>query len=166
MVNIRKANPEDALAISIVNVYTWKTQYSGLIPEEVIDDRVASVEQMAQKNKNRIIEDRNYIVAEIDGTVVGFTRYAKSTYKDYENAGEIYALYLLKGFNGKGLGRKLFEAARDELKKSGYNQMIIKCLKGNPTLDFYKYMGGEVIGEDKMIMDNAVLEEDVLVYSI
>ena len=44
--------------------------------------------------------------------------------------------------------------------------MIIKCLKGNPTLDFYKYMGGEVIGEDKMIMDNAVLEEDVLVYNI
>lgn len=166
MVNIRTAKPEDALQIAIVNVYTWKTQYSGLMPEEVIDDRVASVEQMAAKNRQRIIDDANYIVAEVDGTIVGFTRFAKSTYKDYEDAGEIYALYLLKGFNGKGLGRKLFEAARDELKKSGYNKMIIKCLKGNPTLDFYKYMGGQVIGEDKMIMDNAVLEEDVLVYDI
>lgn len=166
MVNIRTATPEDALQIAIVNVYTWKTQYSGLMPEEVIDDRVASVEQMAAKNRQRIIDDANYIVAEVDGTIVGFTRFAKSTYKDYEDAGEIYALYLLKGFNGKGLGRKLFEAARDELKKSGYNKMIIKCLKGNPTLDFYKYMGGQVIGEDKMIMDNAVLEEDVLVYDI
>lgn len=166
MVNIRMAKPEDALQIAIVNVYTWKTQYSGLMPEEVIDDRVASVEQMAAKNRQRIIDDANYIVAEVDGTIVGFTRFAKSTYKDYEDAGEIYALYLLKGFNGKGLGRKLFEAARDELKKSGYNKMIIKCLKGNPTLDFYKYMGGQVIGEDKMIMDNAVLEEDVLVYDI
>lgn len=166
MVNIRMAKPEDALQIAIVNVYTWKTQYSGLMTEEVIDDRVASVEQMAAKNRQRIIDDANYIVAEVDGTIVGFTRFAKSTYKDYEDAGEIYALYLLKGFNGKGLGRKLFEAARDELKKSGYNKMIIKCLKGNPTLDFYKYMGGQVIGEDKMIMDNAVLEEDVLVYDI
>lgn len=166
MVNIRMAKPEDALQIAIVNVYTWKTQYSGLMTEEVIDDRVASVEQMAAKNRERIIDDANYIVAEVDGTIVGFTRFAKSTYKDYEDAGEIYALYLLKGFNGKGLGRKLFEAARDELKKSGYNKMIIKCLKGNPTLDFYKYMGGQVIGEDKMIMDNAVLEEDVLVYDI
>ncbi|MBO5477407.1 MAG: GNAT family N-acetyltransferase [Clostridia bacterium] len=166
MVNIRKARVEDALQIAIVNVYTWKTQYSGLMPEDVIDNRVANVEQMAMKNKQRIIDDDNYIVAEVDGTIVGFTRYAKSTYKDYENAGEIFALYLLKGFNGKGIGRKLFEAAKDELKRAGYNKMIIKCLKGNPTLDFYKYMGGKVIGEDKMIIDNAVLEEDVLMYNI
>lgn len=166
MVNIRAAKPEDALQIAIVNVYTWKTQYSGLIPEEVIDNRVVNVEQMAMKNKQRIIEDDNYIVAEVDGTVVGFTRFAKSIYKDYENAGEIYALYLLKGFNGKGIGKKLFEAAKNELKKYGYNKMIIKCLKGNPTLDFYKYMGGQVIGEDKMILDDAVLEEDVLIYDI
>lgn len=166
MVNIRKGRVEDALQIAIVNVYTWKTQYSGLMPEDVIDNRVANVEQMAMKNKQRIIDDDNYIVAEVDGTIVGFTRFARSTYKDYENAGEIYALYLLKGFNGKGIGRKLFEVAKDELKKAGYNKMIIKCLKGNPTLDFYKYMGGEVIGEDKMIMDSAVLEEDVLVYNI
>ena len=34
---IRKALPIDALGITIVNVYTWKTQYTGLLPDELID---------------------------------------------------------------------------------------------------------------------------------
>lgn len=35
MIEIRKAIPEDALGITIVNVYTWKTTYTGLIPNEL-----------------------------------------------------------------------------------------------------------------------------------
>ena len=33
----------------------------------------------------------------------------------------------------------------EELKSLGFNKMIIACLKGNPTNEFYKHIGGEYI---------------------
>ena len=35
-----------------------------------------------------------------------------------------------------------FEEAKNELKTMGYNKRIIACLKGNPSNEFYKHIGG------------------------
>ena len=53
---IRKATLADALGIAIVSVYTWKTAYSGLLPEEMLDKRLADLPKMAEnmKDLNRI----------------------------------------------------------------------------------------------------------------
>lgn len=44
---IRKAIHSDALAITIVTVYTWKRTYTGLMPDEVIDARVNEIMGMS-----------------------------------------------------------------------------------------------------------------------
>jgi len=61
MITIRKATPEDALGISIVNVYTWKTTYSGLIPEDFINSRIEKVTEIAERNKREIGEREDKI---------------------------------------------------------------------------------------------------------
>lgn len=164
MIEIYKAKPEDALGIAIVNVYTWKTQYSGLIDEETIDLRIKNIEQREISVKNRIAEDGQYFVAKKDNTVIGFCRYCKS--EKYPGYGEISALYILEGFKGKGIGRSLFEAAKNELVNMGYKQMIVGCLKGNPSLEFYKHMGGKVIEQKEFIVSGVLTEEDILLYNI
>ena len=164
MFKIEKARECDSLQIALVNVYTWKTQYTGLIPDELIDTRIRNVEFSEGKIKERIKEDGNYIVVKKDNTVVGFVRYGKCDMKDYENYGEIKALYLLEGFQGNGLGRELFEIARENLKNMGYTKMRINCLKGNPTLDFYIHMGGKHIGEFENNISGFSVMEDIIIY--
>ena len=88
-IEITKASVDDALAISIVNAYTWKTRYASIVSEKIINERMKNVYQNAQKYKERIIEDEHYIVSKVDGVVVGFARYDKS--EKYENIGELYA---------------------------------------------------------------------------
>lgn len=163
MINIVKAQREDALQIAIVNVYTWKTQYQGLVPDEVIDFRIENIEHSANNIESRINEDGQYFVAKKDNTVIGFCRYGKSDYGDY---GEIHALYVLKGFNKKGIGRKLFEAAKEEINKMGFKHFRINCLKGNPTLDFYIHMGGKITGEFENEIAGHIIKEDVLFFDI
>ncbi len=163
MIEITKAKKEDALQIAIVNVYTWKTQYEDLIPSEVINLRIDNIEQSEEKIKARIISDNQYFVAKKDNTVIGFCRYGKSDFGEY---GEINALYVLKGFTKKGIGRLLFDAAKDELKKMNFNKFRINCLKGNPTLNFYKYMGGKVVGEFENIIAEHVVKEEILFFDI
>lgn len=163
MITIEKAKVEDALQIALVNVYTWKTQYQGLIPEDVIDYRIENVEHSASKIEARISEDGQYFVAKKNNTVIGFCRYGKSPSEDY---GQIFALYLLKPFNKKGIGKLLFEAAKEELRKMGFNRFRVECLKGNPTLNFYIHMGGKVTGDFENEIAGCKMKEDILFFDI
>ena len=163
MFSIEKAKECDALGIAIVNVYTWKTQYSGLIDEKIIDKRIKNIALSEARIKERIKSEREYIVLKKENTVIGFVSFGKCDDEKYENYGEIKALYILEGFKGQGFGRALFERAREELNKIGFNKMHINCLKGNPSLDFYIHMGGKVIGEfENSILGPGVMEEIII----
>ena len=50
-IEITKASVDDALAISIVNAYTWKTRYASIVSEKIINERMKNVYQNAQKYK-------------------------------------------------------------------------------------------------------------------
>ncbi|MBQ8599137.1 MAG: GNAT family N-acetyltransferase, partial [Oscillospiraceae bacterium] len=108
---IRKAVPADALAISIVSAYTWKTAYSGLLPDEMLDSRIAKLPQSAERMRQNIVDQDNFIVAVVDNVIVGFCTF-NSPNRDpqYADSGEIGALYCLKGYNGYGIGKALFLA--------------------------------------------------------
>lgn len=166
MIEIMKAKQEDSLQIAIVNVYTWKTQYSGLMKDETINFRIKNVENSSEKIKKRINEDGNYLVAKKDNTVIGFCRYGKCQEKGYEDFGQINALYLLEGFKGKGIGKRLFEEAKKEIKNMGYSKMRIDCLKGNSTLGFYLHMGGKVVSEFEHTFVEEKIKEEIIEFEI
>lgn len=166
MIKIGKAIPEDALGIAIVNVYTWKTAYSGLIPDDLINSRIGRVIEIAERNRMDIEESNSFIVAKEGDNVIGFAWYGKSRDKEFKNSGEIYAIYLLSGFQGKGIGRDIFNLCIEELKKSGCNSVIINCLEGNKSVEFYKHMGGKIVGKRKDEIQGVYLSSDILLFEL
>ena len=164
--NYRKATVDDALSIAIVNVYTWRTQYTGLMAEELIQYRIKNLEETYKNVKNKIETGIEYYVVEDKNTVIGFCSFGRSKNERYKNSGELYALYILEGYKSKGIGKALFNIAKKELQQYKYDTMIVNCLKGNPSLGFYIHMGGKVI-EDNIIEKNGYkLKEDTLFYNI
>lgn len=163
-IEIVKAKVEDALAISIVNAYTWKTRYTGIVSNSIINERMKNVYQNANKYKERIIEDGQYIVAKVDGVVVGFSRFDKS--EKYDGLGELYALYLLECFNGYGIGKMLFEKTKEQLQNMGYDKFVCNCLTKNPTMDFYAHMGGEKINEFLSDIHGEKYSETTFIFNI
>jgi ribosomal protein S18 acetylase RimI-like enzyme len=69
--------------------------------------------------------------------------------------GEIYALYLLKGWQGKGWGGKLFQIGLDQLVQAGYQNMALWVLRDNPARGFYEHMGGRIVGEQRIEIGGA-----------
>ena len=57
------------------------------------------------------------------------------------------------------VGKKLINIGIEELKKMGYNKMIIGCLEGNPSNEFYKHIGGKFI--KKRVFEKLNLPENV-----
>lgn len=165
---IRKAVAGDATGIAIVRAYTWATAYHGLMPDSVLAGRIDAVPQNAGRMKNLIEKGLfNYVVAIHNNAVIGFAGYGISRDSDYPDDGEISALYVLEGFAGMGTGRKIFEFAAGQLKAAGHQNMIINCLCGNPSINFYRHMGGKIVGsrEDE-IFGGHKIQEDILRFEL
>ena len=140
---IRPRTKEDCKAIAHVVAISWNETYKGIVPDWFLEELKEKEDERAMKAYNAFDMDPNkHLVLEVDNDVVGFVNFGKSLDPDYEDCGEIIALYIINKYKGNGFGRKLVEEAKKELKKMGYNQMIIACLKGNPTNEFYKHIGG------------------------
>lgn len=92
-------------------------------------------------------------------TVEGFISFgaAREDFAGY--AGEIYALYLLRAWQGTGAGRGLFDAARQSLRACGINTLYLWVLADNPSAGFYRHLGGREIGRKMIDIGGKQLEE-------
>ena len=143
---IRRRKIEDCKSIAHVVTVAWNETYKGIVPDWFLEELKNNEEERTKRTIENFNEDDNHqFVLEVDNEVVGFVNVGKTEDKDFENCGEIIALYIIKKYKGNGFGRKLIEQGIKELKTLGYDKMIIACLKGNPSNEFYKHIGGKYV---------------------
>ena len=141
---IRKALPVDALGVAQVHVKSWQETYRGLISDEYLDN--LSVEKREKMWRHWFEEDREDSVSLVAETsaeeIVGFVDGGNVRDDEVVFKGELYALYVLKTYQGRGLGRRLFEEFRRGMQAIGKTSFYLWVLAENPTLDFYRHLGG------------------------
>lgn len=161
---IRKAVLSDARSIADVNVKTWITTYKGLVKDELLKHVMKSVEDRTIRFAEKIKNYDNIFVAEVDGVVVGFCGCGQTENKQLFGSGEIYTLYVLKEYQGFGIGKKLFMTGIKTLIEQGYNSMILNVLVGNKTIHFYEKYGGEKVGSKIDNFAGVDLTENVMFF--
>lgn len=141
----KNANENDAYGIEYVSAHSWKETYSGLLPDEWLNKRIENIDKKIENTKKFINEfDGKYIVAKDNDRVVGILTYGPSKNKKYSDYGYLGAIYVLKEYQGYGIGKELFKLAVNGLKEMGFSKMELECMVGNDTLNFYKKYLGEV----------------------
>ena len=162
---IRKRTKEDCKEIAHVVTVGWNETYKGIVPDWFLEELKKNEEERTKKSLNEFDDkNNNQFVLEVDNKVVGFVNFGATNDEEYQNCGEIFALYIISEYKGNGYGRKLVEAAKIELKKFGYNKMIIACLKGNPANEFYKHIGGVYVKDG--LYKRLKLPENIYYYDI
>lgn len=147
--HIREAVPDDIPGIARVHVDTWRTAYAGIVPAEHLAGM--SYEQREarwRENLARQGDGRFTLVAEVDGTGVGFAGGGpeRDGLSGYD--GELYGLYVLAERQRQGIGRALMLAVARRLVAAGYEAMILWVLRDNlKARAFYEAMGGQLTGE-------------------
>jgi ribosomal protein S18 acetylase RimI-like enzyme len=141
---IRPAKPDDLQAVSKVCVESWRATYEGLAPEVFV--RGITVESAADIF-GRSLNNKEYLyflhVAETpEAKIIGFADGGRERSRPEKGIGELYGLYLLKEFQGRGIGRALFQAAVKSLAQSGMDSMVAWILENSPHQVFYKKVGG------------------------
>jgi ribosomal protein S18 acetylase RimI-like enzyme len=144
VISIRNARPADAEAIAEVHDAAWRDAYRGIIPgrelERMIARRGPRWWQAAISRGSRLV------VLDFGGRIAGYASYGRNRVPAMPYSGEIFELYLAPEFQGLGMGRRLFEAARRDLNDHGYVSTLVWALADNErALEFYSRLGGKII---------------------
>lgn len=147
-INTRSARPDDAAALLDI--------YSPYIIDTAItfEYDVPTVLEFKTRIEN-IISRYPYLVAEIDGKIVGYA-YATEFHKRaaYDYAVET-SIYVDMAMRGKGIGKVLHNALEKELRERGFLNMNA-CIAYAPVEDeyltnesigFHKHMEYRMVGE-------------------
>jgi ribosomal protein S18 acetylase RimI-like enzyme len=156
---VRPAALDDAEEIARVHVATWRSAYSGLLP----DDFLASLSEANYTERwRRVIGEglsRVFVVDEPDG-IAGFASGGRERAGEVGFAGELYALYVLEGAHRRGYGRELVRAVAGALREMRLPDMIVWVLRDNPTARrFYERLGGTFVRSQPITIGSATLEE-------
>lgn len=147
--SIRRAESSDAEAIACVHVTSWQETYQGLMPDSVLD--TLSVERRSRQWEQTLEDPTDLyhltFVALVNNTIVGFANYGKEREGDPRYQGELYAIYLLKEFQGRGIGRALMQDTALGLLDLNISSMLVYVLSDNPSREFYEKMGGKYVRE-------------------
>lgn len=142
---IRKRKIEDSLELAHCIATVWNTTYKGIVDDKFLVGLLNNEKQSAQRLKNNINDQPYYYVLTLQNKIIGWIYFELNT-EEYENTAEIHSLYVLKNYHGNGYGKLLYNYAVDKILNNNINKLIIGCLDGNPSNDFYIHLGGKYIG--------------------
>lgn len=141
-INYSLALPKAAYGIAYVNVHSWQETYNGLLPDDYLENRIKNIDKKVMSTKEFIENfDGKYYVAKDEDKVIGILAIKE---KD-ESYGYLEALYVLKEYQGYGVGRELFKISINDFIGMGKNNMTLECMVGNKTIDFYKKYDGVIV---------------------
>jgi GNAT superfamily N-acetyltransferase len=139
---LRSAEPEDALAVARVHVRSWQAAYRGLLPDHYLAQLRPKDRAARYDFETRDPLRPHTMVAVEAGVIHGFATTAPARDADLPSHGELYALYVDPDQWGKGVGVALVTAARLRLFELGFAYALLWMLAGNVRGDrFYRKYG-------------------------
>ena len=145
-----------------VHVDTWRTSYAGIVPDEHLAglsyrDREAVWVQILTRHQP---PQCNFVAEKVGGEIVGFADGGPEREGDPVYRGELYAIYLLREHQHRGIGRLLASAVARGLLAAGFDSMLLWVLEENrPARRFYESLGGVQVGRKAIAIGGADLVE-------
>lgn len=160
---IREATLSDAWGITKVHVDSWRTTYKDIVSDDFLNGLSYENSEVGWKSFiNNSERDKKYIfVAEdTEDGIIGLATCGIERENKESSIGELYAIYIMKEHQSKGVGRLLFNEVSNKLSELRFNIIIIWSLKGNyQARKFYELMGGKAVKEKDIVIAGDTLKE-------
>ncbi len=131
-----------------VHFQAWKEAYTGMIDRSYLDRRTH--EQSEQMAKSAFEKGYAGFIAKEGERVIGFVDYGKCRDNDLKNAGEVYAIYILKEYCGQGVGQALMNHSLEAMRE--YEKAAVWVLEENQrAIHFYRKCGFREDGMKKVL---------------
>ena len=157
---MRRATPDDALALAKIHIDSWRAAYRDLVP----DAHLASLDYVRRAGRFReslaTNSEKTYL-PDGDGPIPGFLTLGacRDADVDHESTGEIWGIYLAPEYWRKGIGRAFFTWAEANLASHGYSTVVLWAFSGNRQgRRFYEAMDFRPDGATRILNRGKELE--------
>lgn len=168
-IDIAPVSPDECAALAQVHVQAWRDAYADLMSADYlaslsVERREAAWRQVLAEGKSELL------VARAGGALVGFVSFGPSRDEDAPPArGELWAIYVVRYAWSTGVGRALWQAARERLLARGLRSTSLWVLAANArAIRFYEAagfrpepasqkefeLGGATLREVRMVADH------------
>jgi ribosomal protein S18 acetylase RimI-like enzyme len=147
---VRLATSSDAAAIADAHIRGWRAAYRGLVPDRILDGFDAArrtawwADRIAAQSDGEAAEQRTWVVLAGDA-VAGFAASGPAGVEAAPpptGAGEVFAIYLAPEQLRRGLGRRLFAKAIDDLQARRFAPIVVWVFEANDRARrFYEAAG-------------------------
>jgi len=147
--------------IASIHIDTWRTTYRGHFPDAVLDALDLDRWTVRREQRLRELPAREIcLVAEHEGSVVGFVMAGPRDFDAASVGGEVYAIYVRDAAQRAGAGRALLSEAARRLDAFGLRSLLIWVLRENAKgRSFYERMGGRAERERPYEIGGAQITE-------
>ncbi len=109
-IRVRPATLADAAALASCQLDCWRETYPGMVDSGLLDAALADVDGRGARWRSVLLGDHGTLLAEDDGRVVGFVSTGPARDADRSASLELYALYVRRSHQGRGIGHRLLAA--------------------------------------------------------
>ena len=149
---VRHATLEDAADLARMHRATWQAAYRDMLPGHFLQSLdTPELKSIWERDIARYREAGNHImVADTGYGLQGFVMFGRGregiippdTRPGYK-LGQIYSLYVMPDFLGRGLGKAMMKDAFDVLRGEGYTDVYLTTFEANTAAHkFYEKQGG------------------------
>ena len=159
---VREANESDVPMIARVHVDTWRTTYSGIMPENVLTKLSYEKREQGWRQILSSAADSGqflYVAEDESKQIVGFASGGPERTGDSIYKGELNAIYILRAYQRQGIGRRLTSAVAERLAQADIYSMLVWVLADNPSFRFYEAIGGQKVYEKPIERGGIILNE-------
>jgi GNAT superfamily N-acetyltransferase len=140
---VRLAELRDAAALAQVFDTTWNMSYRGLLPYTAFEELPLECTAEHWRQVLFRVPDAHLCLAAVDedDDPVALAAAGPDRFGVHEWA-EIYALYVMPGYQRLGLGRRLLIEAFRQMHDAGFESGIVWTLSAAESRGFYEHLGG------------------------
>lgn len=158
LIEIRPASDEDAADLALAHEQAWRLAYTGIIPFPQLDRMIARRGPVWWRFALK--HGAGLLVVDFNGQIAGYANFGatRRTWRNFRN--EIFELYLKPEFQGVGLGTRLFQATRTEIKARRPGGCVVWALAENEAAcRFYRRLGGKDVARANESFGGHALEK-------
>ena len=146
-INIRNALIEDAENLTDCLISCWSSAYRDIVPDDFLNNLINERDNRIERWKNNIANpgDCEHFCITFDDRIIGWLTIHKVD-------GEVWAIYLLEEFRGKGFGKYIMNFALTKLKSIGHKKVMLWVFEDNLKARYFYEKIGFHLSDDKREM--------------
>ncbi len=165
MIKIRRATIDDTEQVSLLGRETFIESYGGFFKEKTNLDSYVNVSFSTEKIKNSLAKQENVywlVYDKIGAKAIGYAKLKLDSPSEFikdQNTCKLHRIYLLKGYEGQGIGSKLHECIIQTVTEKKYTNLWLSNLKiKKEAVMFYKGKGYDMVGEHNFTIGEETFE--------